>query len=260
MAWLPSGYVPPETVWGRWSFSLAGADFSRASVTMPDDEGPVRADVIHRSAAPRPNSRRAPENAIVWAVAGDTDSSLLPPPSGPDHCYTVTVSGVRIGAATQLPYEYSTCLLGEPPTVPPGHRQPAEADGRGGDPEPDDSPTPATSGAFAAVTAGAWHTCGLRGDNTVTCWDSNFDGKSDAPGGSFRTVAAGDDHSCGLRSDSAITCWGNNDDGQTDAPNGHFEVVKSGRSGHPCGLRDDGMIICWGTLPLRVFAGAGGQN
>ena len=238
VAWPPGGYVPAETVWGRWSFSLGGADFSGASVTMSDDAGPVRVEVIHRSAAPRANSRSAPESAIVWAVDGDTDSNLLPAPSGPDHCYTVTVSGVRIGAATQLPYEYATCLLGEAPTVPADHRPPAE------DPEPDDAPTPAVSGAFEAVSAGAVHTCGLRGDGTITCWGSNTDGQSDAPGGRFKAVAAGEDHSCGLRSDNTITCWGASWMG--GAPGGRFRSVAVG-GWHSCGLRADRTITCWGA-------------
>ena len=33
-----------------------------------------------------------------------------------------------------------------------------------------------------AVTAGGDHSCGLRTNNTVTCWGWNSDGQADAPG------------------------------------------------------------------------------
>ena len=95
VAWPPSGYVPPQAVWGRWSFSLAGADFSGASVNVSDDDGPVEADVIHRSPVPLAHEIRFPEETIVWALGGDTDSSPLPAPRGGDHCYIVTITGVQ---------------------------------------------------------------------------------------------------------------------------------------------------------------------
>jgi hypothetical protein len=34
IAWPPSGYVPYQTVYPRWSFSLTNADFTNATVTM----------------------------------------------------------------------------------------------------------------------------------------------------------------------------------------------------------------------------------
>ena len=119
VAWPPPGYVPAETVWGRWSFSmqrietevtrsgntiytrlfLSGPDFSQAQVAMSDDDGPVPATIIHRS------------DALVWAVDGDTDSDPMPAPTDGDHCYTITVNGVRIGGAVQSPFEYAVCVL-----------------------------------------------------------------------------------------------------------------------------------------------------
>ena len=113
VAWPPSGYVPSDVTWGRWSFSLNNADFSAASVTMADDSGSVRVEIIARDSAPAGGHRSAPEPTIVWAVAGDTDSRPLPAPSGGDHCYTVTITGVRIADSldSQDPYEYAVCVL-----------------------------------------------------------------------------------------------------------------------------------------------------
>ena len=115
VAWPPPGFVPPETVWGRWSFAmeqivteetghtttwyLSGPDFSESTVSVFDDDGPVPARIIHR------------DDALVWAVHGDRDSDLLPKFRDGDHCYTVKISGVRIGGTTQAPYDYAVCVL-----------------------------------------------------------------------------------------------------------------------------------------------------
>ena len=86
----------------------------------------------------------------------------------------------------------------------------------------------ANTGGYTAVSAGQAHSCGLRADDTVTCWGSNTDfvdwrtsnetGQADAPSGSFTAVSAGGSHSCGVRSDGTVTCWGADEDGQLDVP------------------------------------------
>ena len=111
VAWPPPVYVPAQTVWGRWSFSLADADFSNATVTMADDSGAVQVELLDRDSD-------IGEPAIVWAVAGDTNSTLLSAPTGGDHCYAVTVGGVTVGGAAQTPYEYATCVID--PQAPTG--------------------------------------------------------------------------------------------------------------------------------------------
>ena len=120
VAWPPAGYVPAGVVWGRWSFSkqwiqtevtrsgnvistrwfLTQPDFSNASVSVTDDDGPVEAVIIHR------------DTALVWAMEGDTGSDLLDEPTGEDRCYKVTISGVRENGAVEVPYEYAVCVVG----------------------------------------------------------------------------------------------------------------------------------------------------
>ncbi len=96
---------------------------------------------------------------------------------------------------------------------------------------------------FNAVTAGSSHSCGLRTDNTVTCWGSNYNAQADPPPGAFNAVTAGSDHSCGLRTDNAITCWGGSDYGQADPLPGTFKAVAAGW-GHTWGLRTDNTVTC----------------
>ena len=118
---------------------------------------------------------------------------------------------------------------------------------------------PARAG-YSAVSAGAWHTCGLRTSGKIACWGLNgipyYDpeadeariletGQTDAPPGNFRAVAAGWTHTCAIRENEEIACWGNNDNGQTDAPAGSFTAV-SASFYYTCAIRENGEIACWG--------------
>ncbi|MEM9201753.1 MAG: S-layer homology domain-containing protein [Actinomycetota bacterium] len=108
VAWPPSGYVPAEAVWGRWSFSLARADFSNASVSVDGPDGPIQVQILERIQS---GGLIAPEAAIVFAVDGDTNSRLFATPTNGDECYDVNVSGVTIANTLQPTYSYTTCLL-----------------------------------------------------------------------------------------------------------------------------------------------------
>ena len=108
VSWPPSGYVPPETVWGRWSFSLARADFSSASVSITGPDGPVQVEILERIQS---GGLIAPEASIVWAVDGDTNSAQLPEPTNGDECYDVTIAGVTLQGSPQSPFSYTTCVL-----------------------------------------------------------------------------------------------------------------------------------------------------
>ena len=97
--------MPGSDVWET------GADFSAATVSVSDDSGSVPVEVLARVNAPGVALLIAPEPVIVWAVAGDTDSQPLSAPTDGDHCYTVTVSGVKIAETVTTPYEYAVCVL-----------------------------------------------------------------------------------------------------------------------------------------------------
>ena len=116
VAWPPSGYVPAEAVWGRWSFSLARADFSAASVSVAGPDGPLDVEILQRIQA---GTRIAPEASIVFAVDGDTNSEVFATPTDGDECYTVTIDGVTQANAPLDTFEYITCLLDPSIDTPP---------------------------------------------------------------------------------------------------------------------------------------------
>lgn len=84
---------------------------------------------------------------------------------------------------------------------------------------------------------------------TLTCWGSNQYGQSAPPSGTFTTVSAGQFHSCGVRSDGTVACWGDPpgtiDQGQATVPAGTFSTLAASAE-YTCGLRPDGSATCWG--------------
>ena len=104
VAWPPAGYVPAKTVWGRWSFQLPDAEFSKATVAVTDTHGPIPTQVINRE-----GSSRRP--AIIWAMYGDPNSEQFPRFPNRDHSYRVTISNVTVADRAQIPFQYFTCLI-----------------------------------------------------------------------------------------------------------------------------------------------------
>jgi hypothetical protein len=91
----PAGYVPHTLVWPRWSFSHPGASFTNATVSMTRNGQAI-------SAAPEPLSTGAGEPTFVWVYDGqDTDAGLAHARPLADTTYTVSLSNVVIGGASQ---------------------------------------------------------------------------------------------------------------------------------------------------------------
>ena len=122
---------------------------------------------------------------------------------------------------------------------------------------PIDTVDPASTSAqspiktFASVSAGGYHTCGVKSDSSVECWGFNEDGRGNVagqatpPGGSFASVSAGGVHNCGVKADGSVECWGLNARGQATPPGGSFASVSAGFF-HTCGVKTDGSVECWG--------------
>ncbi|MEC9071961.1 MAG: hypothetical protein VX938_06250, partial [Myxococcota bacterium] len=122
--------------------------------------------------------------------------------------------------------------------------------------------TSVTAGPFVDVAAGAYHSCGMKADGSVTCWGYNDDTQLDVPGTLpeedpvvFTDIAAGDRHNCGIVDDGSILCWGSNSfskvDGHTNIGGGATPYIGpfadlSIGSEHSCGLMEDKSILCWG--------------
>ena len=122
------------------------------------------------------------------------------------------------------------------------------------------------AGEFASVSAGGWHTCGVKGDGTVACWGWNVKGQATPPTGEFASVSAGGEHTCGLKRDGSVACWGDDRYGQTTPPAGEFTSVSAGFY-HTCGVRRDGSVACRGddsrgqaTPPVGEFTSVSAGN
>ena len=116
------------------------------------------------------------------------------------------------------------------------------------------------AGEFASVSAGLFHTCGVRRDGAVACWGDDESGEATPLAGEFASLSAGGAHTCGVRRDGSVACWGNDGYGVASPPAGEFASVSAGW-GHTCGVRTDGAVACWGddrngqaTPPSREFA------
>ena len=101
------------------------------------------------------------------------------------------------------------------------------------------------AGAFLSVSAGDWHSCGLRADRSVACWGvvTGHPGRGpsqntaiivggparpEVPRGSFASISAGAMHSCGLKTDGSLACWGNYQPGEGGTPSDSFTYVSAG--------------------------------
>ena len=68
-----------------------------------------------------------------------------------------------------------------------------------------------------AVSAGDYHTVGLRSDGTVVAVGEHGDGQCNVRYWTdIVAVSAGNDHTVGLRSDGTVVAKGLNDDGRCD--------------------------------------------
>jgi hypothetical protein len=97
------------------------------------------------------------------------------------------------------------------------------------------------------ISAGGYHTCGLRTDGTVACWGRNISGESTPPSGLIASqVDGGTFHACAIRLDGSVACWGDNSWGQRNAPPGLVATHISAGSYNTCAVRLDTTVACWG--------------
>jgi alpha-tubulin suppressor-like RCC1 family protein len=132
--------------------------------------------------------------------------------------------------------------------------------------------------AFAQVSTGAFHTCGVTTAGRAYCWGGNDKGQlgdgttvvnvtrttpvAVVGGLRFRHVTAGYEHTCGVTTDDRVYCWGLNFFGQlgngtqgsdhflvatpAEVVGGHrFRQVRAGYS-HTCAITRSDLAFCWG--------------
>ncbi|HWV38299.1 MAG TPA: RCC1 domain-containing protein [Vulgatibacter sp.] len=113
------------------------------------------------------------------------------------------------------------------------------------------SPAPSRE-AFAQISAGVEHTCGIRRDDgRLRCW--GYDPNARLPRlnttEAYLTVSSGAGSACAIRAeDGGLTCWGGQEVGDFDPPTDPegFSSVAVGE-GFACAIRRaDGKLICWG--------------
>ena len=115
--------------------------------------------------------------------------------------------------------------------------------------------------AQAQLSAGAFHTCGIKADNTAACWGSDDNGRTDptsSPQGvdadtGFLALSAGTAHTCGIKADGAVVCWGFNGSDRADPTsaagidaNTRFLSLSAGDA-HACGIKANSGAACWGN-------------
>ena len=154
--------------------------------------------------------------------------------------------------------------------------------------EAGDANGPPEGEKFIQVEVGWGDACGVRVDNTLSCWWRHFgdnyseelnllenvlqleivreeacalfvDGtvqcffgplrETESPPG-LTSLSVGLDHACGLRPGGEVECWGSDEYGKASPPEGEFTEVAASVD-FTCGLRPSGEVECWGGGAAR---------
>ena len=99
----------------------------------------------------------------------------------------------------------------------------------------------------ATISAGCFHTVGLKADGTVVAVGDNYDGPCDVSGWTdIVAISAGDFHTVGLKADGTVVVAGRNDAGQCDVSGWTDIVAISAGGDHTVGLKADGTVVAVG--------------
>ena len=97
------------------------------------------------------------------------------------------------------------------------------------------------------VSAGSYHTVGLKSDGTVVTVGSGYYGRCNVDSWTdIESISAGDNHTVGLKSDGTVVAVGDNDDGQCNVSSWTDIVTISAGGGHTVGLKSDGTVVAVG--------------
>jgi len=110
---------------------------------------------------------------------------------------------------------------------------------------------PDPSQDFVAVSAGQYHSLGLKQDGSIVAFGDNEynQGSPPSPNTGFVAISAGGNHNLAIKSDGSIVAWGGANDYDeltVPTPNLGYSAVSGGMS-HSLGLKTDGSIVAWGS-------------
>ena len=98
------------------------------------------------------------------------------------------------------------------------------------------------------VSAGAYHTVGLKSDGTVVAVGNNNDGQCDVSEWTdIVAVSAGNYHTVGIKSDGKVVAVGNNNSGQCNVLEWTDVVAVSAGDYHTVGIKSDGTVVAVGN-------------
>ena len=104
-----------------------------------------------------------------------------------------------------------------------------------------------TSRNGTTLSAGAYHTVGLRTDGTVIAVGTNESGQCSVSGWKdIVSVSAGWAHTVGLKSDGTVVAVGNNESGQCNISDWNDIVAISAGGFYTVGLKADGTVVATG--------------
>jgi len=97
------------------------------------------------------------------------------------------------------------------------------------------------------LSAGTWHTVGLKADGTVVAVGDNKDGRCSVTGWrDIAAISAGGFHTVGLKADGTVVTTGGNSYGQCDVTRWTDIVAISAGGSHTVGLKADGTVLAVG--------------
>ena len=95
-----------------------------------------------------------------------------------------------------------------------------------------------------AISAGTWHTVGLKADGTVVAVGDNAYDQSDVSSWSdVVAISAGRIHTVGLKADGTVVAVGANYDGQCDVSSWKDIIAIAAGNYHTVGLKADGTVV-----------------
>ena len=101
---------------------------------------------------------------------------------------------------------------------------------------------------IVAISAGTYHTVGLKPDGTVVAVGSNASGQCNISGWKkIIAVSAGGSHTVGLKADGTVVAVGDNSNGQCNVTGWKDIVAVSAGSSYTVGLRADGTVVAVGS-------------